>query len=426
MNMHLGLGILIFVVSFYFIVSERIAPVWAALFGGMLMVITGIIDEHEAFEAVSSNLEIIFLLMGMMIIVHVIAETGLFQWFAIKIAQFVKGEPFALMALLAIITGVFSAFLDNVTTILLMAPVSVLLATELKVDAFPFLMIEIMASNIGGAATLIGDPPNLIIGSEAGFGFNDFLLNMTPIAIINLLIVIGIFYILFGRKMRVTRESKVRIMELEPGKTLKNPKLVKQALSIFGIVILGFLMDTFLHHGLAVISVSGAVFLCILIKRDPHEILKEVEWETLLFFIGLFILVKGIEELDIIDMIGERILNLVGGNMKLSSLLVMWFSAFSTSVIGNISHTVTFSKVIHVIQPHFAMYSPDTFWWALSMGACFGGNSTLVASAANLVALGVANKSGRKISFLEFIEYGMSTAIVTTLVSSVYLYFRYL
>ncbi len=426
MSVHLGIGVLIFVVSFYFIVSEKIAPVWAALFGGMLMVLTGIINEHEAFDAIAQNLEIIFLLMGMMIIVNVIAETGLFQWFAIKIAQFVKGEPFALMALLAIITGVFSAFLDNVTTILLMAPVSILLASQLKVDAFPFLMAEIMASNIGGAATLIGDPPNLVIGAEADFGFNDFLIHMAPIAIINLIVVIGIFYVLFGKKMKVSRDLKARIMELDAKKALKNKKLVKQALTIFFIVIIGFLTDSIFHRGLAVIAVSGAVFLCILIKRDPHNTLKEVEWDTLLFFIGLFVLVKGIEELNIIDMIGEKIIALVDGNMTLSSLFILWFSTFSTSIIGNVSHTVTFAKVIHVISPHFSGFNTDIFWWALSMGACFGGNATLVASAANLVALGVSNKSGRKITFSEFIKYGISITIVTTVVASIYLYMRYL
>ncbi len=426
MSVHLGIGVLIFVVSFYFIVSEKIAPVWAALFGGMLMVLTGIINEHEAFEAIAQNLEIIFLLMGMMIIVNVIAETGLFQWFAIKIAQFVKGEPFALMALLAIITGVFSAFLDNVTTILLMAPVSILLASQLRVDAFPFLMAEIMASNIGGAATLIGDPPNLVIGAEANFGFNDFLVHMAPIAIINLVVIIGIFYVLFGKKMKVSRDLKARIMELDAKKALKNKRLVKQALTIFFIVIIGFLTDSIFHRGLAVISVSGAVFLCILIKRNPHNTLKEVEWDTLLFFIGLFILVKGIEELNIIDIIGEKIIALVDGNMTLSSLFILWFSMFSTAIIGNVSHTVTFSKVIHVISPHFSNFNTDTLWWALSMGACFGGNSTLVASAANLVALGVSNKSGRKITFGEFIKYGISITIITTVVASTYLYFRYL
>jgi len=426
MNLHFGLGILIFIVSFYFIVSEKIAPVWAALFGGMLMVITGIINEHQAFEAVAKNLEIIFLLMGMMIIVNVIAETGLFQWFAIKIAQLVKGEPFALLALLAILTGVFSAFLDNVTTILLMAPVSILLASQLKIDAFPFLMAEIMASNIGGAATLIGDPPNLIIASEARFKFIHFLNHMAPIAIINLIIIIFIFYFLFGKKMQVSRDLRARIMQLDASKALKNPKLVKQALSIFFIVILGFLTDSFFHKGLAVIAVSGSVFLCILIKKNPHETLKEVEWDTLLFFIGLFILVKGIEELKIIDMIGNHIVSISDGSSKISTMIVLWFSTLSTAIIGNVSHTVTFAKVIHVIEPYFLDISDRGLWWALSMGACFGGNATLVASAANIIAIGVSKKSGRKISFFEFIKYGMPITILSILVSTVYIFLRYL
>jgi Na+/H+ antiporter NhaD/arsenite permease-like protein len=426
MEMQFTLGILIFVITFYFIVSEKISPVWASIFGGMAMIITGIINEHEAFEAISRNLEILFLLIGMMIIVNIIAETGLFQWFAIKIAQVAKGEPVILMALLALLTGVFSAFLDNVTTILLMAPVSILLASQLKIDSFPFLMIEIMASNIGGAATLIGDPPNLIIGSEADFYFNDFLIHMAPIAILNLALVIIIFYFVFGNKMKVSRDLKARIMQLDAKKALKNPKLTKISLLIFFMVIFGFLTDAFFHKGLATIALSGSVFLCILIKRNPHETLKEVEWETLFFFIGLFILVKGIEEINIIDIVGEKIIELSYGSSSITSMIILWFSTLSTALIGNISHTVTFSKVIHVVEAHYIGIDTNVFWWALSMGACFGGNSTLIASAANIIALGTSQKAGNKIPFSQFVKYGFSITLFTTLTSSIYILFRYL
>lgn len=426
MDIQFSLGILIFVITFYFIVSEKISPVWASLLGGMLMIITNIITEHEAFEAVSRNLEILFLLIGMMIIVSVIAETGLFQWFAIKIAQAAEGDPITMMILLALLTGTFSAFLDNVTTIILMAPVSILLASQLKIDSLPFLLIEIMASNIGGAATLIGDPPNLIIAAEADLSFNQFLIHMAPIAIINIFTVILLFYFIFGRKMKVSRDLKARIMQLNASKALKNPKLTKISLIIFFMVILGFLTDAIFHRGLATIAISGAVFLCIIVKREPHETLKEIEWDTLLFFVGLFILVKGIEKINIIDIIGQKIIELSYGNSKITSMIILWFSTLSTSLIGNISHTVTFSKVIHVVEAHFSSMNTNVFWWALSMGACFGGNSTLIASAANIIAVGAAQKSGRRIPFSEFIKYGISITILTTITSSIYLIIRYL
>lgn len=426
MEIQFGLGILIFVITFYFIVSEKISPVWASLFGGMLMIITGIISEHEALEAVSRNLEILFLLIGMMIIVSVIAETGLFQWFAIKIAQVAKGEPVILMAFLALLTGIFSAFLDNVTTILLMSPVSILLASQLKIDSFPFLMIEIMASNIGGAATLIGDPPNLIIGSEADLTFNNFLVHMAPIAFINLVVVILVFYLVFGKRMKVSRDLKARVMQLNAKKALKNPKLTEVSLLIFFMVILGFLTDVFFHKGLSTIALSGAVFLCVLIKRNPHETLREVEWDTLLFFVGLFILVRGIEKINIIDIIGEKIIELSYGSSSITSMIILWFSTLSTSLIGNISHTVTFSKVIHVVEAHYAGTNTSVFWWALSMGACFGGNSTLVASAANIIAMGASQKAGRKIPFSQFIKYGLSITLLTTSISALYIFVRYL
>lgn len=426
MEIQFGLGILIFVITFYFIVSEKISPVWASLFGGMFMIITGIISEHEALEAVSRNLEILFLLIGMMIIVSVIAETGLFQWFAIKMAQVAKGDPIILMALLALLTGLFSAFLDNVTTILLMSPVSILLASQLKIDSFPFLMVEIMASNIGGAATLIGDPPNLIIGSEADLTFNNFLVHMAPIAFINLFVVILVFYLVFGKKMKVSRDLKARVMQLDAKKALKNPKLTEISLVIFFMVILGFLTDVFFHRGLSTIALSGAVFLCVLIKRNPHETLREVEWDTLLFFVGLFILVRGIEKINIIDIIGQKIIELSYGSSSITSMIILWFSALSTSIIGNISHTVTFSKVIHVVEAHYAGINTNVFWWALSMGACFGGNSTLVASAANIIAIGASQKVGNKIPFLQFIKYGLSITLLTTCISTIYIFVRYL
>lgn len=425
-TLHVLIGIIVFVSTFYLIVTEKIPPAWSSLGGGLVMVVSGIINEHEAFEAVSHNLEIIFLLMGMMIIVSVLAETGLFQWFAIKMAQLVRGEPFALLALLAVLTAVFSAFLDNVTTILLMAPVSILLAKQLELNAFPFLLAEIMASNIGGGATLIGDPPNLIIGSESGLGFNDFLIHLSPLIVINIFVMIITFYFMFGRKMKVSRDLKARIMELDASKAIQDKLLIRRALTVFFIVIIGFLTNQIFHIGLAIIAVSGAVALAVIIKKTPHDAFKEVEWDTLFFFIGLFILVKGVEELKFIEFLGEKILEALDGNFQNANIFVLWFSALSSGLLGNVSHTVTFSKVIHIMTEHFHGINTTVLWWSLSLGACLGGNLTLVASAANIVGVNVSAKSGEKIGFGQFIKYGALITVESMILSSIYLAIRYL
>ena len=302
------IGLVVFVSVFYLMITEKVPQAWATMIGGLIMALIGIINEEDALEAVSERLEILFLLIGMMIIVHLVSETGVFQWFAIKVAQLVRGEPFRLVVLLAVVTALCSAFLDNVTTILLMAPVSILLAKQLKLDPFPFVITEVMSANIGGLATLIGDPTQLIIGAEGNLGFNSFLLNTAPMSIIAMIILIANVYIIYGRHMVVSNELKARIMELDSSRSLKDQKLLQQAAVIFALVLVGFILNNFINKGLAIISLSGAIFLVIIAKRNPKEILEHVEWETLFFFIGLFMMIRGIENLNIINIIGDRII----------------------------------------------------------------------------------------------------------------------
>lgn len=425
--MVLALSLFIFVFVFYLIITEKVPGALATMGGGLAMALAGIIHEEHALEAIAGRLEIIFLLVGMMIVVHLISETGVFQWFAVKVAQLVRGEPFALIVLLSIVTAIFSAFLDNVTTILLMAPVSILLANQLKLDPFPFIMTEIMAANIGGAATLIGDPTQLIIGNEGSLGFNDFLLNTAPIAIVALAALIGTVYLLYGKKLDVSRELKARIMELDASRTLKDMTLLKQSGSIFLIIIIGFLLNNFIHKGLMVISLSGAIYLCIIAKKKPEEIFKHVEWDTLFFFIGLFMMVKGIEEAHFIDIIGNKLISLTAGNFNLAVMMVTWVSALFTSIIGNVANAATVSKIIHVMAPAFdGMGNTQVFWWALSLGSCFGGNMTILASATNVVAVGAATKAGCKISFVDFLKFGVIITIQSLVIASAYIWFRYL
>ena len=425
--MQFALGIFIFVVTFYLIITEKIPSALATLLGGLLMALLGILNEEEALEAVASRLEILFLLVGMMIVVHLISETGVFQWFAIKIAQLVKGEPFALIVLLSIVTAVCSAFLDNVTTILLMAPVSILLANQLHLDSFPFLISEVMAANIGGSATLIGDPTQLIIGNEGNLGFNDFLLNTAPLSIIALLSLILTVYLVYGKQLKVSRDLKAKIMELDPSRTLKDMTLLKQSLTVFAFIILGFVLNSFIEKGLAIISLSGAILLVTIAKRKPEEIFKHVEWDTLFFFIGLFMLIKGVEEIHFIDLLGDKITHLTEGNFKLAAVVLLWASAGFTSIIGNVANAATFSKIIHVMEPAFRnLGNVKAFWWALSLGSCLGGNATILASATNVVAVGAAGKAGLKISFVKFLKFGLLISFQTLILATAYLYLRYL
>ena len=416
----LYVGILIFVAVFYCIITEKIPSAWATMAGGLLMTLIGIINQEEVLETVYNRLEILFLLVGMMMIVLLVSETGVFQWFAIKVAQLVRGEPFKLIILLACVTALCSAFLDNVTTILLMAPVSILLAKQLKLNPFPFVITEVMSANIGGLATLIGDPTQLIIGAEGKLTFNEFLVNTAPVAILSMISLLATVYFMYAKNMKVS-------MELDSSRSLKDIKLLKQSIVIFSLVIIGFILNNFVDKGLAMIALSGAVCLSLIAKKSPKEMFEGVEWETLFFFIGLFMMIKGIENLDIIKFIGDKMIAITEGHFGGAVLSTMWISALFTSVIGNVANAATFSKIINIMTPSFAgVGGIKAFWWALSFGSCLGGNLSLLGSATNVVAVGAADKAGCKINFVQFLKFGGIIAIENLIIASVYIYFRYL
>ena len=421
------IGIAIFIAVFYSIITEKVPGPWATMIGGLAMAMVGILDEKMALEAIAGRLEILFLLIGMMIIVHLISETGVFQWFAISLAKLVKGEPFLLIALLSIVTALCSAFLDNVTTILLMAPVSILLAGELRLNPFPFVITEIMAANIGGTATLIGDPTQLIIGHEGHLTFNEFLVNTSPMAVLAMIVLLFNVYVIYKKDLHVSRELKARIMEMDPSRSLKDKKLLIEAGSIFALVILGFILNNFIDKGLAVIALSGAIALVIITKQKPHEIFEHVEWDTLFFFIGLFMLVRGIEEINLINMIGDKMIHFTAGSFKLATLAIMYISSLFTAIIGNVANAATMSKIINVMTPSFKhLGNTQVFWWALSFGSCLGGNISILGSATNVVAVGVASKSGCKIDFVKFLKFGSLIAFETLILAGIYIWFRYL
>ncbi|NDI78369.1 MULTISPECIES: ArsB/NhaD family transporter [Psychrilyobacter] len=423
--MQLAIGLIIFITTFYLIITEKVPGPIATLLGGLSMALLGIINEHEALNAIGSRLEIILLLVGMMIIVSFVSETGVFQYLALKVAQLVKGEPFPLLVLLAVITAFCSAFLDNVTTLLLMAPVSILLANQLKLDPFPYIMTLIMSANIGGLATLIGDPTQLIIGSEGKIGFNNFMANTAPIAIISMIVLIITVYFMYGRKMVVSRDLKARVMEMDASRSLKNMKLLQESATIFATVIFGFLMNNFIDRGLAIIALSGAVILILITKRDPVEVFKDVGWDTLFFFMGLFMLVQGMEATGLVDIVGHSIIKHTKGNFPLAVSMILWVSALFSSVIGNVANAATVSKIIHFMIPSFKGMNTTTFWWALSMGSLLGGNITLLASATNVVAVSSAAKAGCRITFGKFLKFSFIITVLTLVTANIYLWIRY-
>lgn len=420
----LVLGIAIFIITFYFIITEKYPKSLVAIIGGGMMVVTGIINEEEALETVGSNLEVIFLLVGMMMIVEIMSGTGIFQWVAIKIAQLVKGDPIKILVFISIVTATFSAVLDNVTTILLVVPVTIFLAKRLEVDPKPFVLMQIFVSNIGGTSTMIGDPPNLIIASLSKLGFNEFIFNLMPIIIINMVVLLGTASIFLRKKLSVSRELKASIMELDLERTIKDKKLMYQSLGLFLVVIIGFITNSITNIGLSIIAILGSIILIFISKKDPEEIFSKIEWETLFFFGGLFVLVEGIENLGIIKKLGEHIIMLTDGNLKLTSSLILLLSTILSPILGSIPHTLSFGKIIVEIIPGYSG-ATDVLWWALSLGACLGGNMTIVGAAANIVGSSVAKKAGIDISFKEFFKWGLIVVIQSTILSLIYIYIRY-
>lgn len=388
------------------------------------MVVTGIINEEEALETVGSNLEVIFLLVGMMMIVEIMSGTGIFQWVAIKIAQLVKGDPIKILVFISMVTATFSAVLDNVTTILLVVPVTIFLAKRLEVDPKPFVLMQIFVSNIGGTSTMIGDPPNLIIASLSRLGFNEFIVNLMPIILINMVVLLGTASIFLRKKLSVSRELKASIMELDLERTIKDKKLMYQSLGLFLVVIIGFITNSITNIGLSIIAILGSIILIFISKKDPEEIFSKIEWETLFFFGGLFVLVEGIENLGIIKKLGEHIIMLTDGNLKLTSSLILLLSTILSPILGSIPHTLSFGKIIVEIIPGYSG-ATDVLWWALSLGACLGGNMTIVGAAANIVGSSVAKKAGIDISFKEFFKWGLIVVIQSTILSLIYIYIRY-
>ena len=386
-----------------------------------------------SFDKVVSSIDfnVIFLLIGMMIIVHITSHTGLFQWIAIKSAKAVNGKPLALLIVFSLVSAILSALLDNVTTVLLLGPVTLLITQSLRLDPLPFMISEALASNIGGTATLIGDPPNIMIGSAAGLNFLDFIVNLSPVVLVIIVFFLITIGLIFRKQLRSTPELTARVMRLDESKAITNPKLLYKSLAVIVAVIIGFLLHGVFKYEPGEIAIAGAAVLLLLKGGSPEKTLSEVDWSTIIFFAGLFIVVGATEQAGLIDMLSNGLIHLTGGKLALTAIVLLWGSAFLSSFLDNIPYVATMiplvTKLIHSMATTSTVPNTELefIWWALALGACLGGNGTLVGASANLVLTGISGKSGYPISFMRFTKYGFPIMIGTLIISSFYLLLRY-
>ncbi|WP_442891762.1 SLC13 family permease [Dissulfurispira sp.] len=428
----------IFLLAYAVIVSEKIHKTIVAVFGAGLMLVLKILHQHEAFhiEEFGIDWNVIFLLISMMVIINLMRPTGVFEYIAIKSAKWGKGEPFRIMAIFAVVTAVLSAFLDNVTTVLLITPVTLLIADALEVDPIPYLISCALASNIGGTATLIGDPPNIMIASKAQLNFMDFIYHLAPIVVVMMAFYIFAIKLIWGRKMNTKEELKKRIMAMDENEAIKDPVMLKKSLFVLAVVLTGFVFHGVLHFQPATIALFGAGLLLLLSKtHEPHRILAEVEWPTIFFFMGLFIIVGGVVKVGLIKWMSLQILDLTQGNLFATSMVIMWFSAFASAIVDNIPYVATMNPLVIDMAKHLwpnlsgiqLLQHPDLMpiWWSLALGACLGGNGSAIGASANVIVVGMSEKAGKRISFMKFMAYGMPIMIMTVIVSTIYVWLRY-
>ncbi|WP_409300216.1 SLC13 family permease [Peribacillus sp. SCS-155] len=419
------LAIGIFLVIYGLIIAEKIHRTIVAMIGAVLMIGLGIIDQETAMHHIDFNT--LGLLIGMMIIVSITAETGLFKYVAVLAAKKSKGEPVRILIALALITAVASAFLDNVTTVLLIVPVTFSITRQLRVHPFPFLFTQILASNVGGTATLIGDPPNIMIGSAVEeLTFMAFIENLAPIVIIIMLTYVPVFIWLFRKQLKTTDELKRGIMDMNENGLITDKKLLNKCLFVLGITILGFFLHQLVHLESATVALAGAFLLLLLTGEHMMEnALAKVEWPTIFFFVGLFVLVSGLVETGVIAELAAKAIDLTGGDVAATSMLILWLSAIASSFLDNIPFVATMIPMIQEMG-NMGVTNLEPLWWSLSLGACLGGNGTLIGASANLIVAGLSGKEGYPIKFIDYLKLGFPLMILSIVLSSIYIYLRYL
>jgi len=410
-------AVAVFVVAYAIIISEKMHRTVIAIAGAVSMVLLGIINQEEAVAGIDFNT--LGLLIGMMVIVDIAKHSGMFQYVAIWAAKLGRGKPIPIFILLGIITALFSALLDNVTTVLLMVPVTFVIANNLKINPKPYLFGAILLSNIGGAATLIGDPPNILIGSAANLSFNDFLVNLGPISLIVTAVTLLLLFFWYRKELVATEEAQARIARFVPAEAIVNRALLVKSLIVLGIVIAGFFTHSITHLEGATIALAGAALLLILTLNEPDHHLREVEWTTIFFFIGLFVLVAGLEHVGAIRILAEKLLEITQGDPTTTT------SGFLSAIVDNIPYVATMIPLIEDIG-NMSGIAMMPLWWALALGADIGGNATIIGASANVVVSGMAEKEGHKLGFVEYMKVALPLTGVALVLCTIYIYFRYL
>lgn len=426
----------ILLIAYIFIATEKIQKSVVALVGAAVAMLLGLIPFHGHYDSISGQyvkgvfqyieFEVIFLLIGMMIIVHIASRSGVFKWMALELLKATKGHPKLVLFTLAAFTAVASAFLDNVTTVVLMMPVTFVIAKEFETDPVPFLITEVLASNIGGTATLIGDPPNIIIGAKAGLSFMDFVNELTFPIVVIFLVCISVLTFMFRKGLTATKEKMAHIANLDNSKTIEDKGLMIRSLIILGFVILGFVTHDLTGIPAYAFAVAGASFL--LLCEKPKEIYRDVEWLTIFFFVGLFIIIGAFEANGGIGFLADKLIELTNGSLSAATMFILWGSGILSGIIDNIPYTATMAPLIAQVQ-HTLPYAGEghhPLWWALSLGACLGGNLTIIGAAANVIVSETSTVKGHPISFMRFMKYGALITFISLTLSSVYLYFKYL
>ena len=415
------IAIVIFLVTMAAIMTEKLHRTVAAVAGALLLILTGVLSVESGFSYVDLNT--LGVLIGMMLFVAVVKNSGIFEYIAIKAAKIAKGRPWPLMVLFALITAVLSAFLDNVTTVLLIGPMTLAITSMLRINPIPFFMTQIMASNIGGTATLIGDPPNIMIGSAAGLSFTDFITNTGVAVLFVLAATIVCFYFIYGRKLHVEPEAMDSILQLDENKAIKDRSLLIKSVVMILLVVFGFVFHSQLHLEFCTIALTAAAVMLLIGRQDVEEIVAGVEWTTILFFTGLFIVVGGLQETGVIQILANGLMDLTEGHMTLTILLILWVSAIVSSFLDNIPFVATLIPLILTMQSSGVDVTP--LWWAVSLGACLGGNGTLIGASANVVLSGISNRHGFPITFASYFKVGFPLMLVSVAISTVFLLLRF-
>ena len=412
-----ALAITIFLAALAVIALEWVHRTKVALVGAGLMVVFGVLDQEHADEAVDWST--LGLLAGMMILVGLTERTGVFTYLALRVAQLSRGRPFMLVLLLSGVTGLLSAFLDNLTAILLIVPITLLLADLLGISALPLVIVEVLASNIGGTATLIGDPPNIMIGTRvAELSFLDFIVNLAPVALVTLAAASLLLYLMFRRQLVVAPERARQIARIDPARDMRGRPYVGRSIAVLGGTIVAFFLHTLLHLEPAVVALVGATVLLLVAADDVEEALERVEWSTIFFFIGLFVMVGGLEQRGVVERVAEGIADVTGGSRTGEALAILWGAAAGSALVDNIPFTAAMLPVVETLQEDGF---DDSLWWALALGACFGGNATLIAAAANVAAAGVLERSGQPLSFGRFLAAGLPVTVLSLVIATAYL-----